>query len=351
MHVFIVYAHPSCNSLTAEVLHAFREGLFLAQHTYELSDLYAMNFKTDISEEEYLREAFYRGDPVADDVRREQEKIQRADAIVFIYPLFWTEAPAKLVGWFDRVWSYGFAYGKREMKTLQKALFLCVAGNTVEQLIQMGRLDAMKNVMLSDRVADRAKHSELIVLGGTSREFMDLRDANRPLHLRTAFEAGNRIAQPRLSLRTATQRDRQAIYELHVAPLRAIPGAYKGEGPWDDDLSDIDGVYLNENGEFVLGELDGEIVAMGAFKPACDGYAEIKRMRVAINRQGQGLGRQIYEHLEQAARQRGYKGFVLETSVHQAQAQAFYEAHGFSRECVEVIDGLECVWYRKTFSV
>lgn len=31
----------------------------------------------------------------------EQEKIQNSDAIVFIYPIFWTEAPAKLVGWFD----------------------------------------------------------------------------------------------------------------------------------------------------------------------------------------------------------------------------------------------------------
>ena len=31
-----------------------------------------------------------------------------ADALVLVYPVFWTEAPAKLVGWFDRVWSYDF---------------------------------------------------------------------------------------------------------------------------------------------------------------------------------------------------------------------------------------------------
>jgi NAD(P)H dehydrogenase (quinone) len=43
---------------------------------------------------EYLREANYRvGEIVPEDVRAEQEKINRSDAIVFIYPVFWTEPP------------------------------------------------------------------------------------------------------------------------------------------------------------------------------------------------------------------------------------------------------------------
>lgn len=46
---------------------------------------------------------------VAEDIRAEQAKIQSNDAVVFIYPVFRTEAPAKLVGWFDRVWTAGFA--------------------------------------------------------------------------------------------------------------------------------------------------------------------------------------------------------------------------------------------------
>ena len=58
------------------------------------------------------------------DPESEHEKINSSDAIVFIYPVFWTEAPAKLVGWFDRVWSYGFAYGEKTMKVLDKAVIL-----------------------------------------------------------------------------------------------------------------------------------------------------------------------------------------------------------------------------------
>ena len=71
---------------------------------------------------------------IEEDVRLEQKKINSSDAIVFIYPVFWTEAPAKLVGWFDRVWTYGFAYGEKTMKLLDKGIILCTAGNTKEDL-------------------------------------------------------------------------------------------------------------------------------------------------------------------------------------------------------------------------
>ena len=100
----------------------------------------------------WFRDANYRNTPsVAEDVLIEQEKINSVYAIAFIYPVFWTEAPAKLVGWFDRVWSYGFAYGEKTMKVLDKELILCSAGNPIERLEELDLLDSMKKVMLGDR--------------------------------------------------------------------------------------------------------------------------------------------------------------------------------------------------------
>jgi NAD(P)H dehydrogenase (quinone) len=191
MKVFIVYCHPSRDSLTREVRDSFIAGLQSAGHDYILSDLYTMNFSSDMSESEYLREAFYRRElPLPDDVKAEQKKINASDAIVFIYPVFWTETPSKLVGWFDRVWTFGFAYGEnRSMKTLEKGLALCVAGNTLKYFEKTGLGQAMKKVMLEDRLFDRVKKKEMIILDATSRELPD-RELNRARHLERAFEAG-----------------------------------------------------------------------------------------------------------------------------------------------------------------
>jgi len=194
MKAFIVYCHPSGDSLTREVRDSFIAGLQSAGHDYILSDLYAMNFISDMSEGEYLREAYYRQElPLPDDVKAEQEKINVSDAIVFIYPVFWTEAPSKLVGWFDRIWTFGFAYGEnRNMKTLEKGLVLCVAGNTLEYFDKTGLGEAMKKIMLEDRLFDRVKQKEMIILDAASRELPE-RELNRAKHLQRAFEAGRKL--------------------------------------------------------------------------------------------------------------------------------------------------------------
>ncbi len=190
MRVFVVYCHPSADSLTKHLCDAFIRGVTDSGNEFILSDLYGMDFDPVMTEREYLRDACYRTTPdVADDVRAEQEKINASDAIAFIYPVFWTEAPARLVGWFDRVWSYGFAYGERTMKLLDKAVILCSAGNPIERLEQFGLLDSMKKVMLGDRLFGRARETEFIVFDGTSRENA-LREQHWDANLRKAYETG-----------------------------------------------------------------------------------------------------------------------------------------------------------------
>jgi NAD(P)H dehydrogenase (quinone) len=192
MHVNIVYAHPSSESFTREARDVFIKGLNDAGHTYEMTDLYAMHFVTDMNEAEYLRESHYRSDiPVPADVQREQEKINRCDVLAFVYPVFWTEAPAKLVGWFDRVWTYGFAYGDNAaMKTLSRAIFLCIAGATRERLEQCGHLESMKTVMVGDRIFNRARTTEFVLLHSMSRSNPKLREENRQRHLAAAYQLG-----------------------------------------------------------------------------------------------------------------------------------------------------------------
>ena len=190
MKIFIVYCHPSQDSFTKNMCDAFIKGITDSGNEYIISDLYKMDFNPVMTEQEYLRDANYRNSPeVASDVLAEQEKINSADAIAFIYPVFWTEAPARLVGWFDRVWSYGFAYGDKTMKILDKAIILCSAGNPIERLEQFGLLDSMKKVMLGDRLYGRAKKLEFVVFDNTSRE-NELRTKNWETNLQKAYEQG-----------------------------------------------------------------------------------------------------------------------------------------------------------------
>lgn len=179
MKIFVVYCHPFENSFTAEVRKAFLKGAAEAGHSFEVSDLYAMNFDPVFSEAEYEREAFYRTDlSVQPDVLEEQRKINNADVIVFIYPVFWTECPALLTGWFQRVWTYGFAYGSDpSMKQLEKALFLVTMGGSIKDSVRTEQIEAMKTVMIGDRIHDRARSAEMAVFDEMTRGYGN--DKNR----------------------------------------------------------------------------------------------------------------------------------------------------------------------------
>lgn len=192
MRAFIVYCHPSDSSFTHEIFSAFTKGLADAGHDYIVSDLYKMNFRTDMTEEEYLRETYYKADVnPAEDVLAEQEKIESADAVVFIYPVFWTEAPAKLVGWFDRVWTSGYAYAPEpSMKKLSKALCIACAGKSMQSLIETGEIQAMETVMLGDRIRDRAASRQMIVYDNITHWNERLRELEAPKHIEDAYRQG-----------------------------------------------------------------------------------------------------------------------------------------------------------------
>lgn len=173
MNVFIVYCHPSKNSFTNIVKDSFIKGLEDAGHTYTISDLYEEGFNPVMSESEYVREGFYNIDmPILPDVLREQNRINVSDIIVFIYPDFWTASPAMLEGWFQRVWTYGFAYGDSPtMKVLDKALFLITMGGSLNDEIRVKQLEAMKTVMIGDRIKNRAKECEVYAFDQMTRGY------------------------------------------------------------------------------------------------------------------------------------------------------------------------------------
>ena len=194
MHVYILFAHPSIGSFGSDVLKAFITGLDTSGHTHELGDLYRMGFNSEMDLEQYMREVGCDADaPVPDDVLKEQEKVNRADALAFIYPDWWSDCPAKLKGWFDRVWTYGYAYFYDEVEQrhtrikVKKAVVICTAGHTVKHLEETGIAESMRRVMLNDRLLGiGVSEAKMEILGG----MMPAVDTNRTVNLQVAYNLG-----------------------------------------------------------------------------------------------------------------------------------------------------------------
>jgi NAD(P)H dehydrogenase (quinone) len=196
MNVFIVFAHPSKNSFTFQILENLKKGLKEAGHTIEISDLYSMGFQSDLTEEEYKRESVAQINlPIPEDIRIEQQKIEESDCIIFVYPVWWSDCPAKLKGWFDRVYTVGYAYGYdntgkaiRKMKKIKKGLVICTAGHPNDFLDETGISESMRNIMIDDRLGIRFDKNEMVILGGTLNI-----DKVKKNYLKRAYEIGKNI--------------------------------------------------------------------------------------------------------------------------------------------------------------
>jgi NAD(P)H dehydrogenase (quinone) len=154
MRVLTVYAHPNPKSFCHAILQQFTKGLEDAGHVSEVVDLYAIRFDPvfrmqdfasyvhegmplDILEQMNLKQRVLDSaggplqrfiasrllrnkDSVAvakfihehrpKDVIAQWEKVNNAQGLAFIAPVFWLHFPAILKGWFERVFSYGDAY-------------------------------------------------------------------------------------------------------------------------------------------------------------------------------------------------------------------------------------------------
>jgi len=157
---------------------------------------------------------------------------------------------------------------------------------------------------------------------------------------------GAEAAETELLIRRYRDGDHDAVWELHNLALRAV-GAHAGNGVWDDDLHHVSEVYLDGRGEFLVGLLDGRIVAMAALRWHEDATAEVKRMRVHPDVQRRGFGRLLLRRLEERAIELGYRRMVLDTTERQVAAIALYRSEGFVESGRGEVWGFPCIFFAK----
>jgi NAD(P)H dehydrogenase (quinone) len=235
--VLVVYAHPNPGSFCHAVLERVTSGLRDGGHACEVIDLHAIGFDPVFRERDYnqfmheslpddliddaaLREAlsaraggpvrraiarrWMRGKTAREivealgkrtprDVREHQEKVARAEGLIFIAPIYWMGLPAILKGWFERVFAYGFAYtldrhgwnghleGRVPLLTQQKGLIITPTFFTQDEY-EKGWQEAIDAILcdwgLKMAGVKEARHVYLYAVGAvddaTRRGYLDL---------------------------------------------------------------------------------------------------------------------------------------------------------------------------------
>jgi GNAT superfamily N-acetyltransferase len=156
---------------------------------------------------------------------------------------------------------------------------------------------------------------------------------------------GETLTEP-LHVRRYEAGDKDIVRRLHDDALNEV-GAHLGSGPWDEDLNDIESVYLDSGGEFLVGVLEGEVVVMGALRRISPDTAELKRMRVKLDLQGRGYGQALLDALHRRAAELGYSTLRLDTTLQQRVAQHFYVKNNYREIRRGNIGPFACIFYER----
>ena len=102
MRTLVIYVHPVEGSFTSSVRDAIIQHLPSQHHEVRLRDLYAENFDPFLSATE--RALHHTPPTTRPELARDVEDLRWCEAIVFVYPTWWSGLPAMLKGWIDRTW-------------------------------------------------------------------------------------------------------------------------------------------------------------------------------------------------------------------------------------------------------
>lgn len=108
MATLVVLCHPRPDSLTRAAAARVLAGLEASNEPVRVIDLEAEDFGSCLTLEE--KQHYDDGPTSRPELAHHFEALLWADRIVFVYPTWFSGHPARLKGWFDRVWIPGVAF-------------------------------------------------------------------------------------------------------------------------------------------------------------------------------------------------------------------------------------------------
>ena len=110
MNIVVVLGHPSADSYCAAIFEKIIGSLEAqASHKITAIRLAEEKFVTAMSTAE--RRAYETSSPlISDETKRQADALMKAEALIFVYPTWWSGLPAQLKGWLERVFVLGVAF-------------------------------------------------------------------------------------------------------------------------------------------------------------------------------------------------------------------------------------------------
>lgn len=105
MKILIITAHPSEQGFTHKIANTYKKASEIKENEVEIMDLYDTKIKQD-----YLNFEDIKKTKTTSEMQFIQNKILWADELVFIFPIWWADAPAIVKNFFDTNFSAGFAF-------------------------------------------------------------------------------------------------------------------------------------------------------------------------------------------------------------------------------------------------
>jgi NAD(P)H dehydrogenase (quinone) len=115
----VVVAHHRADSLTAHIAGLVMKRLEEAGYRIDPLNLHAEDYDPRMTVADQPdwsdRDKVY-----SEETEAHMRRVLDADVIIPVFPVYWYSVPAILKGWIDRVWNYGFAYGRSEPRLASK---------------------------------------------------------------------------------------------------------------------------------------------------------------------------------------------------------------------------------------
>ncbi|WP_313810581.1 NAD(P)H-dependent oxidoreductase [Glutamicibacter sp.] len=153
-HLLTVFAHPVPGTYPNAVLGAFHQPFLDAGYSIDLLNLHQEQFDPRFTNADH---AHFWGGPVPEDIQQMHDRVEAADRLAFIYPVYWWGMPAMMKGWIERVftggWAYQFGSGVEDRGTQDlpasllpsiPTLLLGIAGSTQRTYSKYGYDEAMR---------------------------------------------------------------------------------------------------------------------------------------------------------------------------------------------------------------